>query len=138
RYLREIATGHLREDESEYTAGHDARHSHCGTFRDDISIKPPRLRSKRQSDSELPRARAHGKGQHTGHTDHGYGQRDWGEHTENDGIQTLWTEHFSAGVFEGPGALDRLIRGELANNARDRRDERIRIYARVDEKPAAI
>src|SRR6516165_11960577 len=49
----------------------------------------------------------------------------------------MWSEHFSADVFERSGALNRLIRRYIANEARDRCDERIRICTGVDEKATA-
>ena len=42
-YIREIAACHLRQDESECRACHDARRGHCGAFRDDIFEKKLRL-----------------------------------------------------------------------------------------------
>ena len=56
---------------------------------------------------------------------------DCGEDAKHDRVQTVRGEHLSARVFESSGALNRLIRGHVANNARDRRDERIRIRISV-------
>src|ERR1700747_1884829 len=44
------------------------------------------------------------------------------------------SEHFSAGVFESSGALDRLVGRHVADEARDRRDKRIRICTGMNEK----
>src|SRR5262249_52132178 len=51
-------------------------------------------------------------------------------------IQTVRSEHFGTGVFQRSGALNGLIRGQVANNSRDRSDKRIGLYAGVDEKAA--
>src|SRR5438067_98112 len=63
---------------------------------------------------------------------------DCGKHAEHHRVQTLRGEHFSAGVCERSGPLNWLIRGDLANDPRDRGDQRIGICTCVNEKAAAI
>jgi hypothetical protein len=46
-------------------------------------------------------------------------------------------EHLCTNVFESGGVLNGLIDGHVANNARDRHDQRIRICTGVDEKAIA-
>src|SRR5229473_6550008 len=96
-----------------------------------------RLRSKRQPDAELARARTDGEGQHTGNANQGNGKSYGRKDTEHNGVETIRSENFGANVFEGSGAFDGLVRRHVANDPRDWRDERIRICAGVDEKAAA-
>src|SRR5262249_27839766 len=60
-----------------------------------------------------------------------------GKHAKHHRVQALRSEHFSTGVFESTGALNRLIRRQVANDAGDRCNKGIGIYAGVDEKAAA-
>src|SRR4029077_3447679 len=57
--------------------------------------------------------------------------------TEHNCVEAIGSEDFGANVFECCGALNRLLSGHVANDASDRRDQRIRIYAGVDEEAAA-
>ena len=96
-----------------------------------------RRRSDREPDAELARACADREREHAGHPDHRDQQRDAGEPAEHQRIQPIRREHFGADVVERRRALDRLIGRQLANDAPDRRDERVRIRARVHEQTAA-
>src|SRR5712664_2095791 len=49
------------------------------------------------------------------------------ENAEHQRIQTVRREHLRADVFQSGSVLNGLIGGHFANNARDGRDERIRI-----------
>ena len=95
------------------------------------------LRSKRQPDAEFARPRADRKCQHASDPNHGNRQRNSGKHTKHQRVQTVRREHFRSHVFESGGVLDGLIGGHVANNARDRRDQGIRICTGMDEKVAA-
>src|SRR4029453_16568333 len=134
-YISEIAACYTRTDEAEYRACQDARGCHRGAFGDDIFEKTLRLRPKSQSNSELAHASVDGKREHAGDADHRNRQSDRCEHAKHDRVQTLRAEHFRAGVFQGRGALNGLLHGHAANDPRDRRDQRIRIYTGVDEQP---
>src|SRR5713226_4994148 len=136
-HVREIAARQTRHHEPECRAREDARRSHHGAFFDDTFQEMLRLRSERQTDAELARPRADRKRQHACDANQRNRQRDSREHAEHQRVQTVRREHLSANVFESGGVLDGLIGGHVANNARDRWDERIRICARVDEKAAA-
>ena len=95
-----------------------------------------RRRSDRQPHTELARARAHRERQHAGHADHGNQQRDAGEAGDHEGVQPLRRQHLRAHVLERRGALHGLVRRHLADDARHRRHERVRIACRVHEQPA--
>src|SRR5947207_1579178 len=97
-----------------------------------------RLRSKRQPDAELARARTDGERQHAGNADQGNGKSDGRKDTEHNRVETIGSENFGANVFEGSGAFDGLSGRHVANDPRDRRDERMRIGAGVDEEASAI
>ena len=96
----------------------------------------PRRGADRQPDAELARARAHRERQHAGDADDGDQQRDAGESGEHERVQPLRRQHLGAHVLERRGALDRLVRGDLADDARHRRHERVRIARRVHEQAA--
>src|SRR5262249_59005679 len=51
--------------------------------------------------------------------------------------QAVRRQYFCADVFERGGALHRLIRRQVANDALDLRDESVRICTRVNEEVAA-
>ena len=59
------------------------------------------------------------------------------EAAEHNRVQPIRRQHLRLDVIERRGALDRLIRGELAHGPGDRRHQRIRIRPRVHEQPAA-
>src|SRR5437762_3936200 len=95
------------------------------------------LRSKRQPDAELARARTDGERQHAGNADQGNGKSDGRKDTEHHGVETIRSENFGANVFEGSGAFNGLVDRHVADDPRDRRDERIGVCAGVDEEAAA-
>ena len=64
-------------------------------------------------------------------------QRDGREHAKHQRVQAVRRQHFRADVFESGGMLDGLVGGHVANDPRDRRDQRIRIRVGVDEKATA-
>jgi len=86
---------------------------------------------------EFARPRADRKRQHACDANQRNRQRDSSEHTEHQGVQTVRREHLRADVFESGSVLNGLIGGHAANEARDRRDQRIRIRAGVDKKVPA-
>src|SRR5713226_3958293 len=96
-----------------------------------------RLRSKRQPDAELACAGADGEGENACDADQGNGKSDGRKDTEHNCVETIRSENFRANVFEGSGAFNRLVDRHVANDASDRRDERVRICAGVDEKATA-
>src|SRR5216684_3110494 len=96
-----------------------------------------RLRSKRQPDTELARACADGKGENACDADQGNGKSDGRKDSEHNCVETIRSENFGANVFEGSGAFNGLVDRHVANDPGDRRDERIRICAGVDEEATA-
>ena len=64
-------------------------------------------------------------------------QRHAGEAAEDQRVQPIRREHFGAHVLERRRPLDRLIGRQLADDARDRRHQRVRIGPRVHEQAAA-
>src|ERR1700731_2178771 len=96
-----------------------------------------RLRSKRKPYAELARACADGEGENASDADQGDGKGDGRKDTEHNCVETIRSENFGANVFEGSGALNGLVGGHVAKDASDRRDERVRICAGMDEKAAA-
>src|SRR6266480_276867 len=77
------------------------------------------LRSKRQPDAELARARTDGERQHAGNADQGNGKSDGRKDTEHHGVETIRSENFGANVFEGSGAFNGFVVniGSDANDA---------------------
>src|SRR5258708_22486483 len=135
-HVEEIAARQTRHNEPERRPCQDARRSHDGAFCNDTSQEMPRLRSKRQPDAEFARPRADQKRQHACDANQRNRQRDSREHAEHQRVQTVRREHLGADVFESGGVLNGLFGRHFTNNARDRRDERIRICAGVDKKVA--
>ena len=97
----------------------------------------PRRRPDRQADAELARPRAHRERQHAGDADDGDRQRHGREAAEHQRVQPIRREHLGAHVLERRRLLDRLVGRQLADDARDRRHQRVRIRSRVDEEAAA-
>ena len=64
-------------------------------------------------------------------------QRDAGEAAEHQRVQPVRRQHFGADVFQRRRLLDRLVGREIADDARDRRHQRVRIGPRVHEQAAA-
>src|SRR5260370_3450058 len=95
------------------------------------------LRSKRQPDAELARACTDGEGENASDADEGKGKSDGRKDTEHNCVETIRSENFGANVFEGSGAFNGLVDRHVANDACDRRDERVRIGAGVDEEASA-
>ena len=66
-------------------------------------------------------------------------ERDAGEPAEHQRVQPIRRQHLGADVLERRRALHRLIRRELANDARDRRHQRVRIVcAWTNSRPPPI
>ena len=130
------ARRHARERVAARRAGDDPDRGDQRALRQDARQQVPRRRADRQPHAELARARAHRERQHARHADDGDQQRDAGESGEHEGVQPLRRQHFRAHVLERRGALHRLVRGDLADDARHRRHERVRIARRVHEQAA--
>ena len=91
-----------------------------------------------EADAELTRACAHRKRQHAGDADDRDRQRHEREAAEDERVQSIGCEHLGAYVLQGCRPFDRLLRRHLANDARNRRHQRVRIlHARAYEQPAA-
>src|SRR6266852_2479818 len=136
-HVQEIPARQTRQRVSGYRASDDACGRHHGAFGDDTRQEMTRLRSKRQPDAELARARADGEGENASDADQGNGKSDGRKDTEHNCVETIRSENFRANVFEGSGAFNGLVDRHVANDACDGRDERVRICARVDEKATA-
>ena len=65
------------------------------------------------------------------------GQRHTCKHAEHHGVQAIRREHFGADIFKRGRVLNGLIGGHRANQARDWRDQRVRISGCVDEQATA-
>src|SRR5437016_3436185 len=136
-HVWKIVARQTREHEPECRACEETGPSHHSAVGDDSFQEKLRLRSKSQAYAEFTRPRTDRKRQHAGDANQSNRQRNSREDAEHQGIQAVRREHLRADVFESGSVLDGLIGGHVANNAGDRRDERIRICAGVDEKVAA-
>ncbi len=65
-----------------YTRDHEA-------FQEDLDENAAGLRTQSQADSELARAPAHGEREHARHSNHGNQQRQSGEASEHDGVESM-------------------------------------------------
>src|ERR1700674_4077904 len=136
-HVQEIAARQTRQRVPGHRASDDPRGRHHGAFGDDTRQEMTRLRSKRQPDAELARAGADGEGENASDADQGNGKSDGRKDTEHDCVETIRSENFGANVFERSGPLNGWVARHVANDPRDRRDERIRICAGVDEEATA-
>ena len=136
--VAEIAAGNTSHDEAERGSGKHTRRGHDGAFANDGTQNIFRLRAEGEPDAKLARARADGKGQHTGDSDDGDRERYNRKNSKDERVQAVGRENFRAYVFEGRGMFNGLIHGHVANDAGNRRNKRIGIRRRVDEEMAAI
>src|SRR6266481_1461793 len=136
-HVLEIPARQTYQRVSGHRASDDACGRHHGTFGDDTRQEMTRLRSKCQPDAELACAGADGEGENACDADQGNGKSDGRKDTEHNCVETIRSENFGANVFEGSGAFNGLFDRHLANDPRDRRDERIRICAGVDKESTA-
>ena len=103
------------------------------------STRVSRWRGADPTASRMPNSRVRALTENAstpGDADHRNQQRDAGEAGEDERVQPLRRQHLGAHVFERRGSLDRLIRRQLADDARDRRHERVRVARRAHEQPA--
>src|SRR4029077_3601084 len=118
-------------------ASKDTSRSHGGTLCENTSEKILRLGSEGQPNAESPRPRADRKREDAGDANHCNRQRDGGENPEHQRVQPVRREHLGAHICKSGSMLNRLIRGNVANNPCDRWDQRIGICGGVDEKTPA-
>src|SRR5215469_8576556 len=92
--VAEIAGGNTSHDEAERGSGEHTRRGHDGAFAHDGTQKIFRLRAEGEPDAKLARARANGKGQHTGDSDDGDRERHNRKYSKDERVQAVGRENF--------------------------------------------
>ena len=94
-------------------------------------------RAERHQNAELTRPAADRERQHATDPDDGNHQGHRREEAEHRRVQAVWRQHLGSNILERRRLFHRLIRGELANDPRQLRHQRVGIGSRVHEDPPA-
>ena len=135
-HVGDIAAGKAREHVACGGAGDNTCACHDGAFGDDAAEQMLRLSAEGEPDAELAGASADGERENARDADDGDGERNRSESAEDERVQTIGCEDFGARVFESGGVFDGLVNRKVADDSRDRSDERVRIRVHVDEQTA--
>ena len=95
-----------------------------------------RLSAEGEPDAELAGASADGERENARDADDGDGERTAANPPKTSAFETIGCEDFGARVFESGGVFDGLVNRKVADDSRDRSDERVRIRVHVDEQTA--
>ena len=138
--IRTSVTQAPDQSREEHTADRARHHAGDGDHRalaEDARQQMPWRRPNGESNAKLSRPGAHRERQHAGHADDGNCQRDAGESAKHERVQSIRRQHLGADVLQSRGPLDRLFRGEIADDLGNRRDECVWIGPCVHEEPSA-
>ena len=94
----------------------------------------PRRGADREPYAELARSGADGKRQDACDTHDSDRQRDDRKSSEDERVEPIRRQHFGADIIKRRRALYRLVSRQLADQASDRRDERVRVRTSVNEQ----